>query len=127
MSCEPVRSSVALMSGMDSARARVARWGDWILVAVLLGAAQFEIWVRPLVENGIPGSRVASAALFVAITVPLAWRRRAPVLVLCVVVGGVVLGASFGEPSDQAQLEGFLAAVVAFYSVGAYCERNRAL
>ena len=115
------------MSGLDSARARAARWGDWILVAVLLGAAQFEIWVRPLFDNGIPGSRVASAALFVAITVPLAWRRRAPTLVLCVVVGGVMVGASFGEPSDQAPLEGFLAALVAFYSVGAYCERRRAL
>ena len=39
------------MSGLDSAPGRVARWGDWILVAVLLGAAQFEIWVRPLVDN----------------------------------------------------------------------------
>ena len=50
------------MSGLDAARARVAHWGDWILPAVLLGAAQFEIWVRPLFDNGIPGSRVASAA-----------------------------------------------------------------
>jgi signal transduction histidine kinase len=127
MSRVPDRSSVDRMPGLDSARARAARWGDWILVAVLLGAAQFEIWVRPLFDNGIPGSRVASAALFVALTVPLAWRRRAPALVLCVVVASVLVGASFGEPSDQAPLEGFLAALVAFYSVGAHCERRRAL
>jgi signal transduction histidine kinase len=115
------------MSGLDSVRARVARWGDWILVAVLLGAAQFEIWVQPLFDNGIPGPRGARAALFVAITVPLAWRRRAPIRVLCFVVGGVLVGAALGESSDQGPLEAFVAALVAFYSVGAYCERRRAL
>jgi signal transduction histidine kinase len=115
------------MPGFESARARAARWGDWIIVALLLGAAQFEIWVRPLFDNGIPGSRAASTALFVAITVPLAWRRRAPILVLLVVVGTFLVGASLLPSSDQEPLEGFLAAILAFYSVGAHCEFRRAL
>jgi len=106
-------------------RERLWRWGDWLLALLLAGSAQYEVWVHSLAEQGVPGPHAVHAVFVLLVTVPLAWRRRAPLTVLCVVLGSATLeGAAFANfPSFQP----FLASVVAVYSVAAHSERRRAL
>jgi hypothetical protein len=48
-------------------RVRLPRWTepaiDWLIVLVLVGGAQYQIWVQPL-DQRLQGSRVANAVLF---------------------------------------------------------------
>ena len=64
---------------------------DALLALALAVTAQYEIWVGPLFDDGIPGPRLANAVLLLLITVPLAWRRRAPTLVFALVLASVGL------------------------------------
>src|SRR5829696_5193458 len=76
-------------------RVRLPRWTepaiDWLIVLVLVGGAQYQIWVQPL-DQRLQGSQVANAVLFLLMVVPLGWRRRAPLLVLAIVLGSTVVG-----------------------------------
>ena len=64
---------------------------DALLALLLAGTAMYEIWVGPLVDDGIPGPQLATTALMLLATIPLAWRRMAPTLVFAVVIMAVVL------------------------------------
>jgi signal transduction histidine kinase len=59
-------------------------------------------------------------------TLPLAWRRRAPLTVVAVVMAALA-GQTLLDSSEQPPQTPFLALVVAVYSVAAYTERPRAL
>jgi signal transduction histidine kinase len=93
---------------------------DVLLAAGVLVIAQIETWMTTTIQPKPP-----TALLAVLITVPLAWRRRAPFAALLVVgVGASVL--SVGRP-DLTALYTFIAVAVAVFSVGAYAEPRRAV
>jgi signal transduction histidine kinase len=119
------RTTVDRVSRPWSDRERLWRWVDWLLALLLAGSAQYEVWIHSLAKEGVPGPHAVHAVFVLLVTVPLAWRRRAPLAVLCVVIGSAMLeGAAFANfPSFQP----FLASIIAVYSVAAHSERRRAL
>lgn len=108
-------------------REQAARWIDWLVVLLLGGSALYEIWLHPIVDDGIPGPRVVNTLLFLAMSLPFVWRRRAPVAVLFVVVTSVVIQGQFFDTSEQAPLQNFLALLLAFYTVAAHAVPRRAV
>ena len=94
------------------ARERVGLLVDWLPALVLAVAAQAEVWAG----GGISARRAADALTLLVITVPLAWRTRAPVAVVSIVTVSSALGYAF--------LDGYgtplLAILVAVYSLGAH-------
>ncbi len=119
------RTTVADMKPLPAHREHIWRWADWLLAVGLAGSAQYEIWVNSLAKNGVPEPRAAHAAFLLLITLPLAWRRRAPLAVLCVAGAAALLeGALLANfPSFQP----FVALIVAVYSVAAHSDRRRAI
>jgi signal transduction histidine kinase len=112
-------------------RLRLPRWTapaiDWLIVVVLAGGAQYQIWVQPM-DLHLQGSRVANAVLFLLMTVPLGWRRRAPLLVLAIVMGSTVVGFyALYDPASQTHPDPFLPFLIAIYSVAAHADRRRAI
>jgi hypothetical protein len=65
--------------------------------------------------------------LLLLVSVPLAWRRRAPVAVLFIVLAATIVQTKLFNYSEQAPLQGFLAALLAFYSVAAHAKERRAV
>jgi hypothetical protein len=103
------------------------RWGDWFLAVVLAASAEYEIWVRPLPnDQAVTAGRPAAAGLLVLVTLPLAWRRRAPVAVLFIVIA-VAVCALFAIHPSRGPLACWIAGIAAFYSVAANCTERRAL
>jgi signal transduction histidine kinase len=93
---------------------------DVLLAAGVLVIGQVETWMTTSFQPKLLLALVAAA-----MTVPLAWRRRAPFAVLVVVGGaGAVLGTGWPELNA---LYSFIAVVVAVFSVGAYAEPRRAI
>jgi signal transduction histidine kinase len=117
------------MSRRRWAEVRAGGLFDALLALALAGTAQYEIWVGPLFDDGIPGPPLPTAVLLLLITVPLAWRRRAPTAVFALVLLTVGLHVSLiDDPrSDQPPFQDWLALLVVFYSLGANAERRRAL
>ncbi len=113
------------------------RWAAWragdffdaLLALALAATAQYEIWVSPLFDDGIPGPRLPNAVLLLLITVPLAWRRRAPTVVFALVFASVALqiGLIDESRSDEPPFQHWAALLVVFYSLGAHAERRRAI
>jgi signal transduction histidine kinase len=117
---------------VDARRWAEVRAGDLfdaLLALALAGTAQYEIWVHPLFDDGIPGPRLPDALLLLLITVPLAWRRRAPTVVFALVLASVGLQISLIDEahSDQPPFQLWIALLVVFYSLGAHAGRRRAL
>jgi signal transduction histidine kinase len=117
------------MSRRRWAELRAGDLFDALLALALAGTAQYEIWAGPLFDDGIPGPRLPNAVLLLLITVPLAWRRRAPTVVFALVLATVGLQVSLiDDPrSDQPPFQHWIALLVVFYSLGAHAERRRAL
>ena len=112
---------------MSGVRDWVDRWGDWALALVLCVSAEYELWVGPLPgDSPYRVDRVQLAVGLALVTLPLAWRRRAPVAVLLLITGAVAVADLVVHPAD-APLAGFIALLVGFYSVGAHCANRRAL
>lgn len=92
--------------------------GDWLLAAGVALVGQFEVWVPALPTSNVVGSRLVNAVGYAAVSVALAWRRGAPLIVLAFVAAAssmqhIAVGASQG-------LGGFLPPWVAMYAVGRY-------
>ena len=110
-----------------SVRAWLDRWGDWVLACALAIVSEYEIFVRPLFgDSAVKSGRAAAAILFLLVTLPLAWRRRAPVAVLLIVIAATA-GALFAMRPVQGPVTSYIATIVVFYSVGAHCAERRAL
>jgi len=110
-----------------SVRGWLDRWGDWFLAAVLALESEYEIWIRRLPgDDAVTHGRAAAGALFVLVTLPLAWRRRTPVAVLLIVIAAAVCAESAIRPS-QGPVASWIAVIVGFYSVAAHCAERRAL
>ena len=74
--------------------------GDLLLAGVLLLITEFEIWISPIFQTGLPGPQAALGALAVIAIAPLAVRRRLPLGALtCTAVGTLVIGV-VGAPSS---------------------------
>jgi signal transduction histidine kinase len=102
---------------------------DLALVLALAGTAQYEIWVGPLFDDGLPGPRLPNAILLLLFTLPLAWRRRAPTAVFAVVLASIALQVSLIDRahSPQPPAQHWIALLVVFYSLGVHAERRRAI
>lgn len=104
-------------------RSRIGRHageiGDWLLAALLVGSAQYEVW-----SGGGPFARRAGGAvLLLAATAPLGWRRRAPLAVVTVVSAAVLVGGLLFD-GYQASGQPFIAVIVALYTVAAHGEQR---
>ena len=101
---------------------------DAIGAGLLCVVGELESWAHRdpsmSVQQGVLFSFVIAAA-----TLPLAWRRRAPVAVLVVIMGAVAVGviASTASDNDQGPYSVFLAVLVAVFSVGAYARQRHQL
>ncbi len=108
-------------------RAWVDRWGDPLVAAALTVGAQIELWAHAPASLTVIGGRAVLAVLLGFVTVPLVWRRRAPVTVLFTVTGALTIASLLVSHSGGVPVEVFLAVILAFYSVGAHCEERGAL
>jgi signal transduction histidine kinase len=94
---------------------------DLLLALGLAALVQFELWGSDVT---VPKAIAVPAALLM--TLPLMWRRRAPLAVAAVVTGAWI-AESLLDDSPQPVQSTLLGLVVAIYSVAAYSERGRAL
>ena len=111
-------AQAAKYRGAMGLRAWAQRRGDWVLALVLAAEVEFELWAHPPAGLVVTGGRAALAVLLGFLTVPLAWRRRAPVAVLFVLTGALVVGAFLIRHTGGVPLGVFLALIVAV--LGAY-------
>jgi len=99
---------------------------DWAIALGLVAWGQIDLWILGDKFTQVPGSHAVAAPFLVLVALPLAWRRRWPLGVLCVSMGaaaleGFVVGSS---PEGIDLLAPFLVGV---YSVAAYEPLGRAL
>jgi signal transduction histidine kinase len=119
------------MRKLARARAHPADLLTALFVAALLATAQYEVWIGPIFED-VPGPRGLNAVLLTLVCVPLLWRRSRPVTAFAVVIVAIALqaqvethtGVAGGD--EQGTLQSWLAALVAFYSLGAHAPPRRA-
>jgi signal transduction histidine kinase len=112
------------MTVLLALRRQAERWGDWLLALVLAGSAQYELWVDPISERP-SGARWGHAVFLLVATVPLAWRRRAPLLVVLAVVASA--SAESWLLSDWTSFQVFVALVLAVYSVAVHADQRDAI
>src|SRR5687768_6970966 len=74
------------MGALGRLRALVDRWGDWFIVCVLLAAAELDVWTARAPADAPAGWALVNALLVAGFTVPLLMRRRAPLVVLALVL-----------------------------------------
>ena len=106
-------------------------YGDWVLALALALLVQIEMWTidpsHPPGDVGTDvfssGERAIAAAVGLVLAVSLAWRRRAPLVVLAVAVATSAV-ANFAAVLDAATTPA-VALVVAVYSAGAHAEQIR--
>ncbi|MGH3012709.1 MAG: sensor histidine kinase [Gaiellaceae bacterium] len=107
-------------------------YGDWVLALGLAVLFQIEVWtIDPSHPPGDVGTevfssteRAAAAAAGLVLTLSLAWRRRAPLVVLGVAIATSVVANVVGV-LDEATTPA-IALVIAVYSVGAHTSGLRA-
>ena len=100
---------------------------DLLLALGLASLALVEIfWPGGFVATGpIEGEKAVLVPTALAMTLPLALRRRLPLATVLVVFGAAALQEVLTTPPDG--LSGVTAALVAVYSVAAYSDRRRAV
>jgi signal transduction histidine kinase len=116
----------------DAWRARRTRnyafESDLLLAVLLAGWAQVDLRTNLAIVNQVP-PLLPNVAICLLQTIPLAWRRRAPLTVLLIVASAVALPASanvlhlglVGVPNAAV-----LSVPICIYTVSAYGDRNRA-
>jgi signal transduction histidine kinase len=95
---------------------------DLLLALGLTILGQVEIWLR-----NTDADQLVYAALALPITLSLAWRVRAPLLVLLIVAGAFLPAALLFPLSGDSAFAVAAALLVAVYSVGAHTDGWRAL
>jgi signal transduction histidine kinase len=116
------------MSGLQRARDAVRghpRAADAALALLLAGLVQWEILTKD-----VTGPKWLLVATGLAVTVPLAWRRVAPLpSLMFVMAAAAAAGLAVADSDEVAQAPQlpFLAEILAVYSVAAHAERSAAL
>jgi len=96
-------------------------YGDGLLVVFVALVSQLDIWA-PLSFVGKQGHRPALSVVFLAGSLALVWRRRAPLAVLAFILTlNSLLYLAVGAPEA---LGSFLPPLIALYSVGRYSEAH---
>ncbi|MBA3401376.1 MAG: hypothetical protein H0U05_05230, partial [Actinobacteria bacterium] len=91
----------------------------------LLAIALATLVESEILASDVSGPRVVLPLLGLVVTLPLALRRRAPIVAVAIVMAGVIaFGVLDLEQEPQTPL---LALVLATYSVGVYASRSSAL
>jgi signal transduction histidine kinase len=99
---------------------------DWTIAGALLIWGQIDLWAIGGVQTTVHGPRASGALYVLCATVPLVFRRRWPLGVLCIVMGAIALDSLVVGKAPQG-LEVLLPALIAVYSVAAHANRRRAL
>ena len=111
-------STVEGMLGVQPLRAAIVDWG---LALVLFGSAVYQVWIGTAAGSD---SRWLVTLFLAAALLPLAWRRRAPLAVLLVVLATIAAHSAWLD--EWASFQYFAALVLAVFSVAAYAEGRRA-
>ena len=108
-----------------AARLSKAALLDVALAAAFLAVGLYEVLVRPLAEDVVGGPTWLNVLAVLAGTVPLAWRRRAPLAAALVVSAALAGRALAAEPLEVYPMT--LALLVTAYSVASYAPLRDAL
>ena len=106
------------MLGVQPLRAAIVDWG---LALVLFGSAVYQVWIGTAAGSD---SRWLVTLFLAAALLPLAWRRRAPLAVLLVVLAAIAAHTALLD--EWASFQYFAALVLAVFSVAAYATGGRA-
>ena len=98
------------------------RYGDYALAAALSAFVLSDVWANDYTM----GSKPLLTATSLAMTVPLAWRRRAPFAVALTVAAALLIQSAIA-PTPQPPDAPFLAWIITSYSVAAHADLRRAL
>jgi signal transduction histidine kinase len=93
---------------------------DGLLACALAVVAELEV----LASAKFPGSGAAAAAAIPAMTLPLTWRRRAPIVSVAVVYTAYAAQALAGGEAEQS-IAVSIALLVAIYSIAAHAPEGR--
>ncbi len=118
--CAAARASTLAAVAALVSTLRRPRRTDLLIAAAIALIAQAETWSASSLH---PRPAYVVAAL--AMTVPLAWRRSAPVAVMTLIYVPLIGMALAGNRLDATYI--MLVLLVAFTSAGAYCDRRRAV
>ena len=98
---------------------------DGLIALVLTVALQLQ-----LALGGAPDATVVSVLAGLALTVPLAWRRRAPLAVIVAYAAAAAVGVALGSDiydGDPPLAAALVTGATAFYSLGAHAGERAAL
>ena len=95
---------------------------DVLLAAAATALSQVDIWVL----GAVPGPRALMAAVLLLATVPLAWRRRAPLVVVALAMAAMTFQAVYSGRAAE-DPGGWAPFLVPLYSVAAYAPLRQAL
>src|SRR5881396_2860853 len=120
------RVTVSLVKRLEALRRLIERHpfaSDAVLAVAVAGFVQPEIWTS---DSYLTASKAIYVPAALAMTLPLAWRRRAPFAVAAVVMGALVVEslAVGSAPTPDSALVGWL---IAIYTVAAHRDRFQAL
>ena len=96
------------------------------LLDALIAAALATLAVATIFSDPLEHPRAALVPIALAMTVPLAWRRRRPLAVLVIVLAAVA-ALALVSPQAGGDLSVILVTLVVTYSVGANAERRTGL
>jgi signal transduction histidine kinase len=99
---------------------------DRLVAGVLAAWGQIDLWLVGGAFTNVPGSRALTAPFLLLFSLPLAYRRRWPFAVLCVVAGAIALESIVVGKSPEGG-EILFPTLIMLYTVGAHCERRHAL
>jgi signal transduction histidine kinase len=110
---------------LERFRAHRATVADSAIALLLFGLGLWEILARPFADDVVEGPLALNVAALALATLPLAARRRAPLVVVGVVFGTIAVRALLADPLEI--YPPMLAGLVAIYSVAAYGTWRHAL
>jgi signal transduction histidine kinase len=113
-----------MQARLATAGAPLARLGDWLIP---LGLAVFGLYETLGKAPPVRGAKLLQTLGVLAVAGPLLWRRRAPLVVLAVVVVGFAVAWPAERSTGGVTFTAVLGLLIAVFSVGAYAERARAV
>jgi signal transduction histidine kinase len=113
-----------MQARLATAGAPLARLGDWLIP---LGLAVFGLYETLGKAPPERGAKLLQTLGVLAVAVPLLWRRRAPLVVLAVVVVGFAVAWPAERSTGGVTFTAVFGLLIAVFSVGAYAERARAV